>query len=202
MIIITANFGGYDDVRPLPAGLTGILCTDDGDTVDGWVSLVLSTNDPRRSARHEKIRADWAGVEYVLWMDGQFHLASDPGDWVRGMLANDELALFAHPSRTCAYAEARACVAQGRGDPKAIAEQVERFRSAGLPENYGLFATGIMLWRNTDRISELRALWWEEETSRRDQISLPYCLWKLGIKPRVIAGDVYKHPVVRWHGHR
>ncbi|MBU1260688.1 MAG: hypothetical protein KJ757_02245 [Planctomycetes bacterium] len=49
--------------------------------------------------------------------------------------------------------------------------------------NNGLYEAGVILRRNTDRVSKIMEYWWLEysQGAKRDQLSLPYVLWKLGV---------------------
>ena len=53
-----------------------------------------------------------------------------------------------------------------------------------MPQNYGLFEMSTFIKKNTPIIKTFDLLWWEHicKFSSRDQISLPFVLWKLGDK--------------------
>jgi len=63
--------------------------------------------------------------------------------------------------------------------------QMERYKSEGMPENYGLFAHGIIIRQKSKEIAEHERLWWEEvknpEYVTRDQLSFMYVLWRHGL---------------------
>ena len=55
------------------------------------------------------------------------------------------------------------------------------------------------------QIEELNELWWSEISahSRRDQLSLDYVLWRLGIRPAHFPATVYTSPeLFVWQKHR
>jgi len=69
-----------------------------------------------------------------------------------------------------------------------VKEQKDFYLSEGCPDNTGIFMGGLIVRRHTKAIARLNELWWEQITkfSQRDQLSLPYVLWKLGITPSIL----------------
>jgi hypothetical protein len=61
----------------------------------------------------------------------------------------------------------------------------------------------VLARRNTPAIRELGRAWWEEISRHtvRDQVSLPFILWKLGIQCGRLGDDVYRAGSSR-HFHR
>ena len=55
----------------------------------------------------------------------------------------------------------------------------------------GLFELPTFVLKNTPKIKELCLMWWEQicKYSSRDQLSLPYVLHRLNIKPHIFDGD-------------
>ena len=93
--------------------------------------------------------------------------------------------------------------------PKKIKKQSLRYLTEGLPSDINTFETGILLRQNNLEINKFNEFWWSEilNGSERDQISFPYCLWKLNIKCHPISNDnatnvasnTYFHYI--WHPH-
>lgn len=71
-----------------------------------------------------------------------------------------------------------------KGNKTAILKQIKQYRKEGFPKNFGLYACGIMIRKNTSEIINFMELWYSEicKYSHRDQISFPYILWKTPIK--------------------
>jgi DNA polymerase-1 len=70
-----------------------------------------------------------------------------------------------------------------------------------MPEGFGLWACGAIVWRNSDKARQFGHAWHEENVrwSIQDQVSFPYLVWKLrpnfGVFPaevkyfKALAGD-------------
>ena len=89
--------------------------------------------------------------------------------------------MMQHPCRTCIYKEAKLLLDLGWGIPERINLQMERYKQAGFPVNYGLSACGIIGRRNNDGVSRHNELWWKEveNGAHRDQLSFDYVRWLL-----------------------
>lgn len=147
---------------------------------------------PRKRARYCKMmsHAIFPDAEYTIWVDGNIRLLRRPEEAVKWLNTNN-IAAFKHPDRRCSYEEASACLVFGKGSKDAIMAQVKAYRQAGFPANWGLASTRCVIRRNCEEISFLNEAWWKEirERSERDQISLPYLLWKMGIPWSQIPGS-------------
>ena len=60
----------------------------------------------------------------------------------------------------------------------------------GYPRNNGLYELPVSIRKNTDNIKILNLRWWEQicRYSSRDQISMPFVLWKTNITPKLLPG--------------
>lgn len=88
-----------------------------------------------------------------------------------------------------AYDEASACIMAKKDTTEVLKKQVEAYRMQGMPEHYGLYENNIFLINpNNDCTCELFLQWWKEYEmySKRDQISLPYILYKNNMKTGVL----------------
>ena len=94
--------------------------------------------------------------------------------------------LFQHDQgRNCIYDEANVVSHDKKDDPDIIQKQMHKYQTDGYPKQRGLSANSIILRRhNNDDIIKLSDMWWNEicKFSRRDQLSLYYCLWKIDVK--------------------
>ena len=99
---------------------------------------------------------------------------------------NFGVALHKHCLRTCVYDEANVCIKAKKGNKKGIKEQISKYKKDGFPGNYGLLeATVIISEINNPNASTIFNDWWQEYIntgSFRDQLSLPYTLWKKNIQ--------------------
>lgn len=218
IVVYTAIFGGIDrlwSVYPLATGDATHVCFADAPlrevglwtderpphiarTSSGmgvpptWdIQLVDPEYSPRRMARHYKaLPHRYIDADVTIWVDGNVRLLADPRQIVDQYLGNADLAIFKHPDRTCLYDEAQFCAQIGKDSRSVLQAQVEQYRQAGMPRNWGLPETRCVIRRNTKRMEELNEAWWNEleHASVRDQVSLPFVCWKAGVRWAEIPG--------------
>jgi hypothetical protein len=194
LAIYTAITGGYDSVKEhvnLPGDL--FIFTDREVRSDKYyvlpcLNLFKSNN---RNAKIHKVLAHvyFPEYEYTLWIDGNVRIKKDISSLIN-RLKNHDISLFKHSERTCAYKEAKVCSHYILDKPPIISKQVERYKKEQFPEQYGLWCGGIIFRSN--RMHNLNEFWWKEicAGSKRDQISLPYALWKNNITANNIDGNM------------
>ena len=205
-IVYTAIFGGYDKLR-LPDVTEAeyvCLCDEHLNVREPWQQrLIKMQYAPRKQQRHCKamVHEIFPDAAVSIWHGGNVWLTADPQELV-ALLGDRDIAVVRHDRRNCAYREADACIRLKKGDPQTIARQMARYRDEGYPARNGLCAAFLIVRRHTPQIKEFNELWWSEIDggSVRDQISIDYCLWKLGIKPAIIPGGVYRGPCYRRNG--
>jgi hypothetical protein len=204
--IITAIYDSYDTVKPvLPqAGVDveWILVTDttpDAEQAAGWTIV----HDPRpgihpnRAAKRPKFMPwEYTSAPASVWIDASFRVTSD--QFAAEMLKHaDPIAQFVHPWRDCLYAEAVEITALGKDPDGVAAWQTDRYRAAGHPEHWGLWAAGVIARKHTAAVKRMGAAWAREveNGSARDQVSEPYVLRKAKLKPTSLPG---KHLANAW----
>jgi len=145
----------------------------------------------RRTARHYKILPHryLPGADIWIWVDANVRLRTHPISFVKRHLSHG-LALMKHPDRQCLYKEALFCAKIGKDKRARLTTQTKRYRQDDMPANWGLGCTKVVIRRNTAQMHALGDQWWSEveRHSFRDQVSLPYTCWKLGIQWDVIPG--------------
>jgi hypothetical protein len=145
----------------------------------------------RRTARHYKTLPHryLPDADVWIWVDGNVRGRVHPLALVQRYLKHD-LAIYDHWDRRCLYTEAVFCAKIRKDDPQVLAAQVERYRKAGMPRNWGLAATRAVMRRNTEAIRALNEAWWAEieRGSLRDQVSLPYVCREADLRWDVIPG--------------
>ncbi len=201
VVLLSAVFGGRDIPHAVPAG-TGIteavLFTDcvKPEDAPGWrVIRIGEQEDPRKTARRIKTLAlELVDADVVLWVDGRIRLTGLPvRPLLEQVLIGTDIAGFPHPWRQCAYAEAQQCGTLGLAPVADLEAQADTYRAEGLPPQAGLWNTMVLVRRNTPAMVELGRAWWDEiqRHTVRDQVSLPYLLWRDGIQPGKLGRDVY-----------
>jgi hypothetical protein len=71
-----------------------------------------------------------------------------------------------------------------------------------MPAGFGLWAGGMIARRHSEDIREMGERWTNEihQWSFQDQISEPYVLWSLGLRPVTLPGDHTRNSWVVWEG--
>lgn len=188
LIIYTCLFG-YTDPLHEPACTTDarLVCYTDnhGLTSQHWeIIQVPKTPYPCRQARlakamsHTLIDAEWS-----LWLDANFTLEVDP--YV--LLGEAAFTTFVHPDRSRIRDEAREIIRLGKAPADLIQAQLAAYQAEGFDTDANpqqvLSCNSVILRRHTPEVIALNELWAEEINTRslRDQMSLDYCAWKLGL---------------------
>ena len=195
--VYTAIFDRYETLLHVDAmdseNVEYLAFTDTPQPEAGWASLTpsLTEADGRRENRKYKTLAHrwFPAAEWTIYLDGNLQLLVSPQELIEVCLSADEnasLYLFPHNKRDCLYAEANACLQQKKGNPTAIERQVARYKTEGYPAGKGLYWGGVLIRRKG--CEEFNRRWWAEirTGSCRDQISLPYVLWKSGVQHAIL----------------
>lgn len=208
--IITAIYDQYDTLKPAYAqniDAEWVLVTDDASLqsvseIDGWrVIYEPHIVHPNRAAKHPKMRP-WLYTDATssVWIDASFRVVS--ATFAQDVLSYaDPIAQFVHPWRDCIYDEAIAsALPKYAGEP--ITAQVDHYRAEGHPASWGLWATGIIARHHTAHVVEFGDAWLDEcyMWSFQDQLSHPYVLRKLSLRPNSLPGTHFHNPWLRYEG--
>jgi len=227
IVVYTAIFGDIDrlwSVYPLASKVEHVLFTDRPRREVGlWTDeqpatiraktqglgvpptweqrMVEPEQGLRRTARHYKaLPHRYLDADVWIWVDGNVRLLADPREIVERYLGDADLAIFKHPDRVCLFEEAEFCAKVGKDSPKVLDKQTKVYQAEGMPRKWGLPETRCVIRRNVSRVRLLNDAWWAElnSFSVRDQVSLPFVCWKLGIRWREIPGrcwprNTHKH---------
>ena len=95
--------------------------------------------------------------------------------------------------------------------PDNVQSQMDFYKKCKYPHTNGLYELPVIIRKNNDKIKTLGLRWWEtiSKYSSRDQLSMPFVLWSLNMKPKILpgtAGKEYKRnnkivPFKRNHNH-
>ena len=209
--IVTALYDGYDELKPVMpqsgADVEWVLVTDatpDAEQAAGW-TIVHDPQPgahPNRAAKRPKFRPwEYTDAPASIWIDASFRVVS--GRFAAEVLALDEpIAQFAHPWRDCLFDEAAesALLPKYAGEP--VIEQGAYYRARGHPEHWGLWAAGVIARRHTGGVRELGTAWAHEVNvwSFQDQVSQPYALRSVGLRPVGLPGTHFVNPWLAYEG--
>lgn len=199
-VVYTAVSLGYDR-RPL-AGY-------EEPGVEKMVNLLTGADARERTIRNREwkiLGVPTAGL-WSVYVDGSISPKGPIRELVEGWLDRADMALFKHPHRSCAYAEIDACVARNKITP----EEGEKARShlllSGFPRDFGLWACGMIARRtHANALQQFVAPYWFTlvQDVPRDQIWLPFVLWRLKHATKrihTIDGDIFDNPWFSFRRH-
>jgi hypothetical protein len=155
---------------------------------DKWNMIEIPIkNSPHLSNRKVKILPHLYLHNYdkSVYIDGNIRPLSKIDNLVDNSLEKYDIAVPKHKNRNCIYKEAKFINNTGKvNNPKALNKQIEKYKKEGYPEENGLTENNIIIRRhNKSKVIKLMNKWWSEVKSKckRDQISLSYVSWKLGV---------------------
>ena len=124
--------------------------------------------------------------DYSIYVDGNIKIYVDISCYVEKLNKKHGLALSTHSARNKLSDEVKACKMLKKGNEKEIDDAVKSFFDDGMPDDYGLLEAPVIVTDiKNQKAKKILNEWWEEfyqSNTRRDQIILPYILWKNKIK--------------------
>lgn len=196
-VVYTCITGNYDHLlSPLyvHSDIDYIAYTDSSSTSSGaWDARPIPNNlkglnNNALINRYFKFHPHelFSEYDYAIYIDGNMRVVSDLRNMVNRINGETGLAFHRHGVRKCIYKEAEVCRILGKGNYQKISEQLKRYEREGFPHEFGLYEANVILTelRNTESKRILDA-WWDEfckSESFRDQLALPYVVWKCGHK--------------------
>jgi hypothetical protein len=124
-------------------------------------------------------------AEYSIYVDGNIRIIGDLGPLIKEFKeSRAAFGVFKHQDRTNIFEEADACIELGKFDDRdkeRVKDQLKVYSELGLPLDQPLTDNGIIFrWHKHPKLSDAMSSWWEQlqSFSKRDQISLPYVVWK------------------------
>lgn len=199
LTIYTAIFGKRDRLKPplfLHPDIHYVCYTNNPKNQEKGVETIIVDPKLRCLSRSSKWYKMHPPEGDSLWIDGAFQVLSDPRpvlDTIPG-----DVALRPHSTKNCLYLEAIQCAARQSDLPRVILRQAMQYYKDGMPQGFGMWEGGV-IFRRKDCARNWQERWWFEllAGSCRDQISLPYVVWKLGVQitplPWLVDAGVLKH---------
>lgn len=122
--------------------------------------------------------------QYSIYLDGNVELLQDISEYLY-LSGESGVAFYQHEIRDCIYDEGIAVMLLDKADAKQVKAQLKEYAEQGMPAKYGLLAGGVIFrdhsknWGN-----QIMENWWKEylRWPTRDQISLMYVLWSMGVR--------------------
>jgi hypothetical protein len=192
IVVYTACFGNTDPLHePQVVGGARFVCFTDQDVASTrWeIRRLPPVQAPTRESRIHKLASHllFPEADVTIWMDCCFELLTPPEDIVAAYPG--EITVFRHRDRTRIQDEAAEIIRLHKALPEATRAQLAAYQSEGFDTDAApmseLSCNGVVMRRNTPAVAALNELWLQQirQHTLRDQMSLDYCLWKLGMKP-------------------
>jgi len=209
LVVYSAHYGPADPLNPdVFGGFDGcrrVLFTDrEGLDLPG-VEVIhdpLDGLDPARASRRAKLRPHryFPEAEWSLWLDNKSRLKRDPAEVLAAVRDQTDADFYAfrHFRRDCVYHELQTCWENGLDDWRILKERERTYRAEGMPAHAGLIEGHFLLRRhNAPDLVRFGERWFEHvlRFSRRDQISFPYLVWRLGLHYAPITALDWKETV-------
>ncbi len=209
LVLYSAHYGEADPVNPEVFGgfdiCRRVLFTDKPDLALPGVEVIydpLDGLDPARASRRAKLMPHryFADEDWSIWIDNKSRLKRDPHEVLGALQAQSDAPFFAfrHFRRDCVYKEGQTVRENGLDDHRIVKERMRTYRTEGMPERAGLIEGHFIVRRHNDpEVTRFGERWFEQvlRFSRRDQISFPYLVWKLGLRYEFISALDWKDTV-------
>jgi hypothetical protein len=190
-LVYTVIFNNYDQLLPVNQKWNcDFVCLTDNPHIksNGWKIQVLDEEfaSYKSANRKFKILAHnyFPNYESSLYVDGNIRIKKDPTELFEKYLKKENFASCIHYARDCIYEETITLLFSGRlndYEKLRLLNQIALYSKESFPRHFGLTETNV-LFRNHMEPSVVRIMemWWSElsDGSHRDQVSLPYVLWK------------------------
>ena len=215
-VLYTAIFGKYDTLKD-PEYVNNdwdYVCYTNNPKLTSKLYTIKVVpeihNNERKSARMIKVLSHLflIGYEYSLWVDGSVKLRGKNVDELVNSLSSDDnnyILIHKHVKRDCLYLEKKACIEANKDKADTLNEQINFYRAQGMPEGGGLFESAQILRKQLDHNThKLNSEWWGQidQFSVRDQVSLPFVMWKFDFKYKAMEGSQWLDPYFHIYNHQ
>jgi hypothetical protein len=139
-----------------------------------------------------------------MWVDASIQICVDINKLIERHVVGADLAVFKYPHSDCVYALTRSLIDQNLEPPQPALSQMHRYGTENFPAHAGVTLGGVLLRRHCPAIERFNEAWWQEYKtgSRRDMLSLDYCIWTQQIRASYFDGDLYNSDKLRFLAHR
>ena len=225
--VYTVITGGYDEPK-LPIyiddTLDYYLFTDSGKTQENLpenfralpIPEKLNSLSNAKKNRYMKLHPDEFITEsitgkkydYTIYIDGRTRITCDIKPLVYSLIDSGKtIAIHDHFMRDDIYEEGQMMWIRGKVDRKGTRKQLNVYKDEGMPKHFGLLENTVLIRKcNAPQIQDIMHQWWLqiEKFTHRDQLSLPYVLWKNGLDTSWVFSlgtNVWKNPYFMHYGH-
>ena len=197
--IVTVLLGKNDTLKPAPRfkGWDAVLITDHHyPNAKGWIVNKVKSDNPLVDSRYYKWLTHKTLPSYttICYMDASMVLKQEPPSvetW------------FAHPARINVKQESDRILKLNKASKETIDSQLEFYKSQSFPDTQGLYQNGFFVRHHNTETNELCEKVYEivQLYSNRDQIALPFALFKLNYKLNNIQSGASSYKYIKLHKH-
>lgn len=209
IVVYTALQHGYDSLKPpdIIEDDVSYVCFSDDLSIESDIWEIRPFETPSVWSHREcKILPHRFLEEFdtSIWIDGNLQIVGSVKSYIKQYYKGHGSLFFPHPERHCIYDEAAAVIQLRKADRKAVSEEVGYYNQCGMPTDFGLLnASVIVRQHNLPKVIMLMEEWWNcfQKYSHRDQISLPFVLWKSGATVDINKEYIYGNQWFKWYEH-
>ena len=212
--IYTSVFGDYVKINEpfiLPDNCDFFIISDSKPKNSNWKHLnldisnfgLLGKSDAEKN-RFFKMFPNkiFKKYKYSIYIDGSIKIMTDLTEFVHD-INKYGLKAHGHYRNSCVYDEIKKCKKLRKDTDENLTKHFMHLKASGMPKKFGLLEAGILVREHHSPICiSLMEEWWHEfsQYSKRDQISLPFVLWKFGInvtEVSTLGNDIYTNYAFR-----
>lgn len=141
--------------------------------------------------------------DYTIYVDGNIKIYSDLSSYINRIDKKIGLALSMHSTRNNLTDELEACKILKKGNIDKIDAKIKEYLEKGMPNEYGLLEAPVIVTDLHNQVAKkILNEWWDEfylSDTYRDQIILPYILWKNDIPIKSIgklSDNIWSEPKI------
>lgn len=213
---VMENYDSIEDISELARKypeIHFIMFSDIKKITPGWdwqeSKIDDKLNSIQKSRYHKWLPHIVLGSKYdiTVWIDGCMHNLNIPliKKYINQVKNNKtDFIVSKHPDRTNIITEIKEITRQKKDILKIMINQYKRCLKEGFKDDIGLFETNILIRNHKAETNRIigENVWKEiQNGSTRDQISLPFVLWKYKIKKYSIIEWELKEKMADWQGH-
>jgi len=203
-VVFTAISGNYDCLKEpkyMNEDVDYICFTDNEDLESGtWLMAPFPTSfeDKTLQARHVKTLAHRFLSEYdiSIWIDANVVIRQDIVELAQNALSLADIAMFQHPQNHSSVSEeVQACISLDKEIPNKLLEQESLYYALGFTDSGNPIPASYVIFRRHNKPDIMLAMedWWLHilSYSKRDQVSLPFIIWKNNINVTLLSHDLF-----------
>jgi len=217
-VIYTANINGYDTLKALnpkfSEGWKAFYFTDNINlSVNGWEMVYVRRDENMPDvavARKIKLLSHeyFSKAEYSIWIDATREVIQPLDNFLNFFLERDinDCGWYAqiHTKRDCLYQELYGPRVRKKVPKKTLSKLHAFYTKKKFPKKLGLPETPVIIRKHNDIVKKVNTMWWNmmyKYKAYRDQLFLPYALWKHKLHPVWVHIEDQKQFIIKKEKH-